>query len=239
MARGLAHHHKGCKDGNASTFAALLRECGSRKSLPEAKRLHKRIARSGLEQNRFLASLLIEAYGKCNAVEEARTLFDKLQNPNSHSWNFMIRIYALHGKSKESFSLFTRMQQLGVPQDKFTFTGALAACSCPAALNDGKNIHLAVQKSGCESDVVVGTALINMYAKCGSLHQACNMLDKMPDRNVVSWTTMINAYTQHGHDKEAFQLYHQMHLEGVFPSMVTCISILDVCASLGNIANVW
>ncbi|KAI5080290.1 hypothetical protein GOP47_0005769 [Adiantum capillus-veneris] len=220
-----------------NTFFSLLQKFGSRRKLFPVKRVHKRLVKHGLLQDQLLSSLLIDAYGKCGEPDRARAVFDTLEEPNSHSWNFMIRIHALHNQQAESLSLFKLMQKQGVPQDKYTFSAALAACSSPAALPQGKCIHRTVLKHELEYDAVVATSLINMYGKCGSLRRANDVFDRMLDRNPIAWTTMVNAYTKHECHKEAFQLFHQMHMEGILATLITCVSVLGACSSLKNITS--
>ncbi|KAH7301661.1 hypothetical protein KP509_23G037000 [Ceratopteris richardii] len=188
-------------------------------------------------EDKLLSSLLIDAYGKCGAVQDARALFDGLQAPNCHSWNFMIRIHAQHNQNTEALSLFKQMKELGFPQDKYTFSAALGACSSPAYLNQGKVIHREVQKQNLESEVVVGTSLINMYGKCGSLDQAWAVFDGMADKSAISWTTMINVYTQYDHNRDALQLFHQMHMEGALPTLITYVSVLGACSNSKDISS--
>ncbi|KAJ7250553.1 hypothetical protein O6H91_19G018800 [Diphasiastrum complanatum] len=100
------------------------------------------------------------------------------------------------------------------------------------------------ENSEFESDLVVGTAIVTMYGKCGSLKDARKMFDKMLERNLVSWNAMIAAYTQHGYGKEALELFKQMQLEGLHPDKVTLVSILDACASvtfleIGRYIHAW
>eukprot|EP00249_Psilotum_nudum_P002772 c15908_g1_i1 orf=138-434(+) len=98
-------------------------------------------------------------------------------------------------------------------------------------------MHTRVVASGFESDVVVGTALVNMYAKCGSLEDASKSFDKIPQRNAVSWNTMLSAFAHHGKPKEALQLFQQMQVEGVVPDRVTLVGILSACASEAALAE--
>ncbi|MCO5548325.1 hypothetical protein L7F22_001782 [Adiantum nelumboides] len=219
------------------TFVTLLKEHGSRRKLYPVKRLHKRLAKHGLLQDPLLSSLLIDAYGKCGEADRARAYFDTLKQPNCHSWNFMIRIHAIRNQHTEALSLFKLMQRLGFPQDKYTFSAALAACSSPDVLPLGKCIHRNVLKQELESDAVVASSLINMYGKCGCLHRACDVFDRMVDRNAITWTAMINAYTGQDNPRESLQLFHQMHMEGIFATLITCVSVFGACSSSKDITS--
>lgn len=107
----------------------------------------------------------------------------------------------------------------------------LDACSGHGSLVEGKHIHRDILSGRCQEDVVVATALVNMYGKCGSLEDAWGVFSKMPERNMVSWNAMIAAHSQNGSSKDALQLFEQMQQEGIMPNKVTFVSTLELCAS--------
>jgi pentatricopeptide repeat protein len=107
----------------------------------------------------------------------------------------------------------------------------LKACASPSALKWGKEVHACIRHGGFESDVRVGTALLAMYAKCGSVEAARKTIDKLGSRDVMSWNVMIGAYAESGCGEEAYGLLLQMRQEGVQPSAVNYMSILKACAS--------
>eukprot|EP00249_Psilotum_nudum_P024144 c29105_g13_i1 orf=356-1066(+) len=102
---------------------------------------------------------------------------------------------------------------------------------------EGKQVHASIVATGFEEDVVVGNALVNMYAKCSRLEGARCLFEKMSRRSVVSWNCMITAYVQHGRGEEAFRLFRQMQVEGVIPDKITFTSILSACATKGVLAE--
>jgi pentatricopeptide repeat protein len=88
-------------------------------------------------------------------------------------------------------------------------------------------------KTGFELDVVVGSALVDMYAKCGSIDEASNVFNKMPERNIVTWTVIIIGYAQHGYAQEVLKLFSQMQDTGMKPDHVTFVGILSACSRAG------
>ncbi len=95
--------------------------------------------------------------------------------------------------------LFRQMQEeKGVQPDSFTFAGALNACASLVALEEGRSIHQQIIHSGCELVIFVGNSLVDMYAKCGSMEDACKVFNKMSSRNVVSWNAMILEHVKCG-----------------------------------------
>eukprot|EP00249_Psilotum_nudum_P016301 c25762_g3_i1 orf=3-899(-) len=169
-------------------------------------------------------------YAKCGSIVLARKVFDKMIKRDVISWTAMIGGYSQHGQVEEALKLFWQMQQESVKLDKIIFLCVLKACANLMALEQGKRIHALIIKSGFESDAYVRSALIDMYAKCQSIHHACQMFNAVCNRDVVSWTAMIAGYVQHGHGENALKIFWQMQRESVKPDKVTFVSVLKACA---------
>ncbi|KAJ7552747.1 hypothetical protein O6H91_06G068800 [Diphasiastrum complanatum] len=219
--------------GNLDTFARLIRECSFLKDLVAGRRVHAHISSSRYGSDRFLAKLLMIMYSNCGRPHEAWSIFDRLSERDIVSWNVMIGAYAQHGYGKEAIKLFDRMLIEGVQPDERTLTIVLNACSNPSVLAKGKQIHALIADCGLESHVILGTALVKMYSKCGNLHAAKDVFDSLPVRDLISWNTMIAAYVQHGLGIPALELFKEMPRRGLRPDKITFVSILSACASLG------
>lgn len=215
------------------TYASLLGQYGDAKALLAGKRVHSHIVKSEREQDRFLGNLLVLMYGKCGALGDASTVFAKMRQHNVFSWNIIIGAYAHYDKGKEALRFYQQMLLEGVLPDKVTFVSILSACSDQVALGDGRQIHGLVMGCEFESDVSIGTALVNMYRKCGTLAHARKVFDEMAERNVMSWSAIIAAHGQHGEGKEALGLFQKMEREGVIPNDITFVSILSACSHTG------
>ncbi|KAH9292088.1 hypothetical protein KI387_042726 [Taxus chinensis] len=107
------------------------------------------------------------------------------------------RSYRRHGCPHKAVTLFHHMQQTGLQPNQFTFANILPACAKIGALEQGMDIHQSIKDRGILSDVVANV-LVDMYAKCGTIDKACEPFDRMPQKNVVSWTVMIAGYDQNG-----------------------------------------
>jgi pentatricopeptide repeat protein len=125
------------------------------------------------------------------------------------------------------------MQQEGVRPDSVTFVGVLNACASVIALEEGRRVHQQIIQSGLESDVFVGSSLVDMYAKCGSIEDACRVFHKMPSRDVVTWNAMLGGCAMHGHGREALRHFEQMCDEGVQPDDITFVCVLSACSHAG------
>eukprot|EP01018_Ginkgo_biloba_P026033 Gb_07043 [translate_table: standard] len=220
------------KDVYFETYASLLQACGSMQALSEGKQLHTQLLINGLEHNPFLGAKLVSMYALCGSLLDARLVFDKIPKRNVLLWNIMIREYANTGLSAEALSFYFQMRQAGIRPNKFTFPSVVKACAEISALQQGKEIHNHIIRNGFELDVFVGSALVDMYSKCGSIEDARHVFDKMSVRNAVSWTAMAVGYVQNGHPNEALRLFRQMQLEGLKPVLFSLVSVLLVCAQL-------
>ncbi|KAJ7298872.1 hypothetical protein O6H91_06G075800 [Diphasiastrum complanatum] len=221
------------------TYASLLLQCSKMGALFEGKRVHAHISRCGRHSNQYLSNLLINMYGKCGALTEAQKVLDTMPEKNVYSWTTMITSYAQFGKGEEALEVFDLMRQEGVKPDKITFVSLLKACSDPRFLREGKLIHSHLVESGLSSDTYIGTALFNMYGKWGDLEQARKVFDTLPERSVVSWNAMMAAYAQHGHAREALQLYEKMKKSCVEPDTYTFTIVMNACADLSALRKAY
>ena len=220
---------------NSDMYVEVLRRCLKEKNLGAnlAKQVHDYINQSRMKQNIYVANNLVSLYIKCGDLEAARRVFDKLVKKNVFSWTIIIGGYAKHKGAKKAMELFNQMCQKGVQPNAFTFLSVLKACANPSALQWGKEVHACVRHAGLESDVRVGSALVHMYAKCGSIDDARLAFDKMEERDIIIWNVMIGGLLQHGCGHEAYELFLQMQREGFKPDAFTYASILNACASAG------
>eukprot|EP01018_Ginkgo_biloba_P031949 Gb_23267 [translate_table: standard] len=214
------------------TFASVLGACISLKDMEQGKQVHSHIIKTGYQLNVFVGSALVDMYSKCGSIGYARQVFDKFTFRDVVLWNVIVAGYAQNGYGKEALKLFSEMIFVGIMPDEFTFGTLLSACGNLPALEQGKQIHVHVIRIGFESSVVVGSALVDMYAKCGSIEDAGMAFNTMHGRNTVSWTVMIVAYGQNGHGEDALKLFCQMQRASMRPDQLTFASVLSACANL-------
>jgi pentatricopeptide repeat protein len=145
-------------------------------------------------------------------MEDACRVFTHIPSRGVVTWNAMIFGHYM-GKGK-ALELFQQMQQEeGVQPDPVSFVGVLNACASVVALKEGRCAHEQIVQSRCESDVFVGSSLVDMYAKCGSMEDAARVFNKMPSSNVVLWNTMISGHVKCGQGHKALELFGQMQQE--------------------------
>lgn len=193
--------------------------------------LHARIIRHKLDVNAFLGNLLVQLYGHCGALNEASAVFALLPHRDHFAWNFLIRSYAASCPLAEPLLLYQRMLLEGILPDRFILVGILSACTSNDDILVGKLFHSCIAGGSLELDTVIGTAFMNMYAKCGSLEDAQRCFDKLLEQDTVSCNAMIAAFEQYGDDKNALQLFNQMQQQSVSPERVTFLNTLSACSS--------
>ena len=239
------------------TYVDVLKRCLKEKDHRVAREVHYCIIKSRMEQDKYIASSLLNVYIRCGSLQNARQVFDALAKKSVINWNVMIGGYVQHNRGKDAMQLFHQMRQEHVQADKITYLNILKACAGPLSLKWGREVHVLIRLDGLESDIQVGTAIIQMYAKCGSIEEARQAFDNLTNRNVVSWTAMVGAYAQSGsigstkvgdivtwnvmigayagsgRGVEAYDLYLKMKEEGFQPNAVTYMSLLNDCASTG------
>ncbi|CAK9230585.1 unnamed protein product [Sphagnum troendelagicum] len=172
---------------------------------------------------------LIDMYAKCGSMEDAWRVFNKMASHDVVSWNIMILGHLKRGQRQKALQLFKQMQQEGIKPAPNTFVGVLNACASEVALEEGRHAHEQIIQSGFESDVFVGSSLINMYTKCGSMEYALRVFKEMPSHDVVSWNALIFGHVKYGQGRKSLELFQQMQLAGVDINDATFVCLLSTC----------
>ncbi len=187
---------------NKFTFVPVIKTCAGFGTLEDGRLVHKQLIQSGCESDVFVGSSLV-VYAKCGSIEEAWRVFNKMPSRDVVTWTTMILGYVQCGQGQKALELFQKMQQEGMQPNSVTFVGVLNACASVVALEEGRYVHQQIIQSSCESEVSVGSSLVDMYAKCGSMEDAWSVFNKLPSRNVVTWTTILGGCAMDGHGKDA------------------------------------
>eukprot|EP01018_Ginkgo_biloba_P022611 Gb_35108 [translate_table: standard] len=217
------------------TASSVLKACTILSALQAGKEVHAHVIRINFESDVFVGSGLIDMYSKCGSAKDAHNVFGNMSERNVISWNVMIAGYSQNGYGEQALKLFWQMQEVGIKPNQFVFSSVIGVCSSLALMEQGKQVHAQVVKTGFESSIFVGSALIDIYAKYGNIEDAHIVLDKMPLRDVVLWTSMITGYAQQGQNEEALNLFCQMHRKLIKPNQFTFSSVLRSCASLAGL----
>eukprot|EP01018_Ginkgo_biloba_P026223 Gb_06185 [translate_table: standard] len=221
------------------TFSGVLKACAGLLALQQGKEIHGHIIRCEVESDIVVENALIGMYAQCGRIKDARHVFDKMSKRDVASWNSMIAGYVQNGHVNEALQLFRKMQRRRIKPNCVTVTTILPACSHLAALQQGKEIHCHISKWEFEPDILVGNALIDMYSKCGSIEIACQVFNKMPKRDLVTWNAVIAGNGINGRGKDACTHFYKMQQAGLKPDYITFISVLSACSHAGLVAAGW
>uniref|UniRef100_A0A803PXW7 DYW domain-containing protein n=1 Tax=Cannabis sativa TaxID=3483 RepID=A0A803PXW7_CANSA len=176
---------------------------------------------------------MVSACAKCGDLGFARDLFDEMPGRDSIAWNAMIAGYAQRGKSREALSLFYLMQMEGVKVNEVSMVSVLSACSHLGALDQGRWAHAYIEKNKLRVTVNLGTALIDMYAKCGAMDKAMEVFWGMKEKNVFTWSSAMGGLAMNGFGEKCLELFSLMKKDGVQPNEVTFVAVLRGCSVVG------
>ncbi|KAK7316941.1 hypothetical protein RJT34_00777 [Clitoria ternatea] len=251
---------------DSSPFAKLLDSCVRSKCGIDARRVHARIFKTQFSSEIFIQNRLIDAYGKCGCLEDARKVFDHMPQrntfsynatlsvltkfgkldealnvfkfmpePDQCSWNAMVSGFSQHDRFEEALKFVVDMHSGDFVLNEYSFGSALSACAGLTNLNMGVQIHALISKSRYSSDVYMGSALVDMYSKCGVVACAQKVFDGMAVRNIVSWNSLITCYEQNGPAEKALEAFVRMMESGIEPDEITLASVVSACATLSAI----
>ncbi|KAM0000167.1 putative tetratricopeptide-like helical domain superfamily, DYW domain-containing protein [Helianthus debilis subsp. tardiflorus] len=224
---------------NAFTFTFVLPACAGLKSVTDGRRVHDDVMLFGCECNEFVATALIDFYGKCGELGVARQVFDEMPVKKTASFNALMAGMVLDEKFDGVLLLFNEMNKMGIEADAMTMVSVLQSCAHLGALQQGRWAHEHVIRARMGVNVYLGAALINMYARCGSIDEARQVFDKMPQRDIVTWTAIICGYGMHGLAHLSEYLFVQMVSSGLKPDAVTFVGVLAGFSHNGMVEKGW
>lgn len=236
---------------NEFTFTSAISMCCDSRNLDVGLQIHSMCIKFGCQSTGPVSNSIMYLYLKSGRVDDGRKCIQNVADISLVTWNAMISGYAkmmdltnedgaisAHSRGTEALQIFQKLNRSDVDTmkpDVFSYATILRVCSGLVAFEQGEQVHAQIIKNGCLSDIVVGSALVNMYNKCGSIENASKAFLEMPTRTLISWTCMISSYSQHGRSKEAILLFEDMRLAGVIPNPITFIGVLSACSHGGMV----
>ncbi|OWM73419.1 hypothetical protein CDL15_Pgr026518 [Punica granatum] len=241
------------------SYPFVLKACGQGSLIGEGRGVHSLILRTGFESDKFVGNTLLGMYAACGAVDLARQVFDEMAVRDVVSWTSLIASYmawyvslrflyihlmacdlsntlfsGVHSDSPvDAFKVFRLMKLAGEKPNSATLVNLLSACSQSVNIKAGKSVHAHVIVSCMELDAALGTALLEMYSKCGDIERALQVFSSLGDKNLQSWTAMISGLAESGFGKEAILFFAEMEQSGLKPDGVSFLVILSACSHSG------
>jgi pentatricopeptide repeat protein len=183
--------------------------------------------------NMIMRTALVEMYIKCRAIDEARQEFDQMPKRDVVAWSTMIAGYAQNGRPHESLDMFERMKAANCKPNEVTLVGALSACAQLGSDELGEHIGNYVENQGLPLTSYLGSALIDMYTRCGHVHRAYSVFSRMELKVVIAWNSMIRGLALNGFAEDAISLYEKMVADDVQPNEITFVALLTTCTHAG------
>ncbi|KAJ4951760.1 hypothetical protein NE237_028592 [Protea cynaroides] len=198
-------------------------------SMSDAHNIFERM----VERDAVSWNTIISGYARLGQMKRARLIFDSMTDKTIISWTTLISGYTRIGCYTDALDVFRQMQFVGIKPDEISIVSVLPACAQLGALELGKWIHVYADKNGLLKNTFLCNALIEMYAKCGSIDEASHLFSKVSYRDVISWSTMIVGLANHGKAHEAIDLFAEMKRAQVAPNSITFLGLLSACAHAG------
>jgi pentatricopeptide repeat protein len=215
-----------------ATFASVLVACGRMAYLSLGKGIHGLIfKRVGV--GLVVGNAIVDMYVKCECLFEAKQIFDELPERDIVSWTTMISGLVQCKRPKESLEFFNKKHTSGIEPDRVILTSVLSACASLGALDYGKWINEYIDLRDIKWDAHIGTAMIDMYSKCGCVEMALRTFNRMPYKNVYTWNALLGGLAMHGHGHDALKHFEEMNRSDTRPNEVTFLAILTACCHSG------
>ncbi|KAI9153058.1 hypothetical protein LWI28_005183 [Acer negundo] len=176
---------------------------------------------------------MIAGYSKCGDVKSARKLFDKMPEKNLVTWSIMISGYTKNSHFDKAVELFQVLQSEGVRANETVMVSVISACAHLGALELGEKAHEYVERNNLDVNLILGTALVGMYARCGCIEKAIRVFEELPKRDTLSWTVLIAGLALHGYAEVALKYFEEMVNKGLTPRDITFTAILSACSHGG------
>lgn len=218
-----------------STMGSVLSAVCSSAASHNGRLIHSFGIKVGLDANIYSTSSLISMYSKCDAVDDARKVFDISEDKNLVVWNSMLSGYMQNEFSIEVLDLFVKMQGCEVLPDECTYVSALCACSQLETTCVGQQLHSNLLKRSYGNNIYVQNALVDMYGKSGDMKDAWRQFELIEDRDVISWNAIIGGYAYNNEEENAILLLNLMRFAKFEPDDVSLSNVLSACADLQTI----
>ncbi|KAF8395640.1 hypothetical protein HHK36_019590 [Tetracentron sinense] len=185
------------------------------------------------EEDVVASTVMISSYVDHGLIKHASTIFDRVEAKDTVCWTAMIDGLVRNGEMNKALKLFRKMQMENVRPNEVTIVCVISACSQMGTLELGRWVHSYLEKYEIKLNRFVGSALINMYSRCGSLDEAKRVFIKMEERDVVTYNSMIVGLAMHGRSTEAIEMFKLMKKKGLKPSHITFVGVLNACSHGG------
>ncbi|XP_071703465.1 putative pentatricopeptide repeat-containing protein At1g64310 [Rutidosis leptorrhynchoides] len=217
------------------TMVGLLSSFTSSSLLEVCQSIHCYCLRKGFGSNAHVNSMLVSMYLRCSCMNSAYKVFDSLLQPDLVTWSAFISGFSQSGEYHKALVYFKKMNSKGIKTDSILLATVLSVTAQLVTLAKGVEIHGYAIRNNLDSEIMVSSALIDMYSKCGFLEMGLKVFDQMPQRNIVSYNSVIVNLGLYGLATEAFQVFKMVVERGLKPDETTFVGLLSACSHGGFI----
>ncbi|EYU17418.1 hypothetical protein MIMGU_mgv1a018997mg, partial [Erythranthe guttata] len=217
------------------SLSSLLLSCANLELLRQGKQLHAQVITWGLHKSQALVPKLVSFYTTFGFIEEAHFIAADSNILHPLPWNVLISSYVSEGRYDEAIFAYKEMGHKRVIPDRFTYPSVLKACAEQSNLEFGREVHKSINATtSLKRDLFVQNALVSMHGKCGDLETARSIFEEIPDKDEVSWNSIISQYASRGMWDQAFELFESMRVAGMKLNIITWNTIAGGCLRTGN-----
>lgn len=225
-------------DTNTYTIVGCLQACEDYSFRKLGKEIHAAVLKSNQVLDSYVSGALVAMYVRCCKMNEAVRTFNELDEKDKVAWNSMLTGFIQNGMYSVALLFFHDFQNAGQKPDQVTIISILLACGRLGYLLNGMELHAYAVKNGFDLDLQVGNTLIDMYAKCCCVNYMGRAFNRMPGKDLISWTTVIAGYAQNNYCLKAFELFREVQLVGIDTDPLILGSILLACSELTCVSHV-
>ncbi|KAF6151169.1 hypothetical protein GIB67_037377 [Kingdonia uniflora] len=221
---------------NEVTFVGLIHAISNNKLMREGQMIHGLCRKTNFTSELIVSNSLITMYAKFEAMEDSRKLFDELSTRVVISWNSLISGYAQNRLYEEALETFLLAIAESYP-DQYTFGSILSVIASAEhiPLKQGQRCHSRIIKLGLNTDPIVSSALLDMYAKRGNIHESKRVFEETAQKSLVAWTSIISAHARHSDYESVMVLFEEMKKECVEPDPITFLALFASCSRSGMV----
>lgn len=226
---------RGSLEADRTLFNKLLKKCTDWGKIREGRAVHSHVLRSEFKDDLVIHNTVLNMYVKCGGLDDARKLFEEMPCKDVVSWTALIAGYSQNDRAKDALVLCPQMLRLGMQPNQFTLSSLLKASGAEPNEKNGQQVHALSLKYGYDSNVYVGSSLVDMYARFGLLDEAQLIFHALERKNEVSWNALIAGHARKGQGEQALSLFQEMQKEYFKPTHFSYSSVFSVCASSGSL----
>ncbi|KAM1065539.1 hypothetical protein ACFX2B_020837 [Malus domestica] len=218
---------------NSVTIASMISACGSAE---QGMEMHCLAVKLGVDSDVYVGTSFLTMYSNCGKLVLAEKVFEEMAIKNVVSYNAFVSGLLQNGVPHVALDVFKQMRACtGENPNSVTLISVVSTCASLSYLQFGKQVHALVVKIEMGLDVMIGTALVDMYSKCGCWQLAYAIFKELDEkRNLFTWNAMIAGMMLNVQTENAVELFEQLEIEGFEPDSVTWNSMISGFSQLGK-----